>query len=214
MRSLGRDLHRGVAPAALAVDVHGCDAKPVAGAAGQAAHRLRRTRADARVGPGRRRHGIGTLLDDIALGVGHRVPAQIDLAIAITRRRGQALRLCRRRRAHDRARAHIHTGAENQLLVTAGDAFNIGGQLRQQLIQRVFLLILNARFFFGSLPRSLHVAVGGFEFVCCRRDVRQGRRRGWKVSVTRQGSHVLPRLGKLFRNAEASKIQTYFGHGV
>jgi len=56
---------------------------------------------------------------------------------------------------------HIHSGAENQLLVIAGNAFHVCGKLGHKLIDGVFFLISQRRLLFRGLSRGLNVSFGG-----------------------------------------------------
>src|SRR2546423_7924363 len=96
----------------------------------------------------------------------------------------ERLRLLRWSVSRHRKRAHVHTSAENLLLVASRYALDIRSQLSEQLIERSFLFILGTGFFFCCLARGLYSRGGGVEFVNRRGDVCQARRRGRETCVT------------------------------
>src|SRR5215831_19175941 len=74
INSLGRDLHGGIAPAALTDCIYGADAEPVATAAFQVINRLARSSRDAPVAPACIRGWIVALFNYVALGAEHWLP--------------------------------------------------------------------------------------------------------------------------------------------
>jgi hypothetical protein len=181
---LRRDLRRRIAPPALTVVVYACYAEPVASATDQTFHGEIGSRAYSAVRPRRHGHGIPALINHITLGSAHRIPTQIDLAIMISGCGRQCLRLRRRIGGSHCGRARIHARAKNQLFITTGYAFDVGGELSQHLIERVLLLILRTGFFLCRLPRGLSFGVRGVEIVCRSRDDGKRGRGGRKAHIS------------------------------
>ena len=107
---------------------------------------------------------------------------------------------------------HIHSGAENDLFVVAGDALNKGGFLCQQLVENVFLDVLGGGLFFLRLPRGLRVRIGRLQLVRGGRDCDQSGRRRWKARVAGHLQNDLFGLVHLVRNREFAEVQFDRGH--
>src|SRR5204863_5461365 len=98
----------------------------------------------------------GTLLNNVTLGAGDRIPTEINFTIVIAGRGSEAFRrrwnICRR----DRRRPNVEAGAKYQLLIVTGDAFNVRRCLGEQPIDRILFGILDTGLFLAELAHTVH----------------------------------------------------------